>query len=103
MCVQQIYSETFLLLFLENLVKRLLPLGFTKSSIRKELYLHGNDPNAAALQLLGQQEEESVTSSGGWGSHASTDSMAGEIKEEEKDSKEKSFTIRSIQVSSMHR
>ena len=84
----------------ENLVKRLLPLGFTKSSIRKELYLHGNDPNAAAIRLLSQQEEEeareSISSSE---NDVGTDSVDdGGDKEGENDSAEKPFTIKSIEV-----
>ena len=80
-----------LIVVTESLVKRLLPLGFTKSSIRKELYFHDNDPDAAALKLLSQQE--SVTSSD------STDTLDGGNKREEKDNEGKPFTIKSIQAS----
>lgn len=78
---------------IENLVKRLLPLGFTKSSIRKELYLQSNDLNAAALKLLSQQEEESI------GDGVGTDNVdGGGDKKGEKDNTEKPFTIKSIEV-----
>ncbi len=69
----------------DNLVKRLLPLGFTKASIRKELYYHDNDPDATALKLLSQQE-----------STASSDTLDGGDKEGK--NKNKQFTMRSIQV-----
>ncbi len=77
----------------DNLVKRLLPLGFTKSSIRKELYFHDNNPDAAALKLLSRQE--SVTSSD------STDTLDGGNNEEENDNEGKPFTIKSIQASKL--
>lgn len=73
----------------EHLVKRLLPLGFTKSSIRKELYLHDNEPNAAALKLLSQQDE-GITMVASSDSQISTETVDGE--------KKKSFSIKSIQV-----
>lgn len=84
----------------ENLVKRLLPLGFTKSSIRKELYLHDNDPDAAALKLLSQQEEEDARESiSSGGNKVDTDSLdGGGDKKRENDSAAKPFTIKSIEV-----
>ena len=43
--------------FAELLVKRLLPLGFTRADIRKEFFTNDRNPNAAALKLLDQQVE----------------------------------------------
>lgn len=71
----------------EELVKKLLPLGFTKESIRKELYYHDNDPDATALKLLSRQD-----------SMASSDTLDGGGGDKEQKNKSKPFTLRSIQV-----
>ena len=43
-------------LFLEKLVKRLLPLGFSRTAILKELSRSGGDINTAALLIIEEEE-----------------------------------------------
>ena len=62
-------------------MKQLLPLGFTRASIRKELYLSGGDTNMAACKLL--------------------DMDKGSEGDSPKEIKEESFTIASIEVHGM--
>ena len=50
--------------FIEAVVERLLPLGFPRASIRKELYLSDGDPNVAALQLLKQRKDNEEVGKG---------------------------------------
>lgn len=85
-------------IFSELLVKRLVPLGFTKSDIRKELY---GSEDAAALKLLahpGQRESVSSYEEIGEGS----DGQHEERKEGEVGGEgtggNKAFSIQSIQV-----
>ena len=44
--------------FTEALVRQLLPLGFSKTEIRHQLYLSSNNVNDAACRLLDRQREE---------------------------------------------
>ena len=44
-------------LSLEKFVKRLLPLGFSRSAILKELGRSGGDINTAALLLIEEEEQ----------------------------------------------
>lgn len=83
----------------EALVKRLLPLGFTRSSIRKELYLSDGNLNEAALKLLEQQDHEQRQHS-----EQQLAILGGEREEEvdreEREGKkpEKTFTIGNVEV-----
>ena len=75
----------------------MLPLGFTKTAIRKELFLSDNNPDAAALKLLTEQEEqdsEELASSEDW------EDVEGvrEVEREKPKEAEKPFTIKSIEV-----
>ena len=90
----------------EGVVKRLLPLGFTRASIRKELLLSDGDPDIAVLRLLKQQEESEDPLSaegrgGGW-----EEVTEGELDQEGEESKEreekKLFTIGYVWVSVVH-
>lgn len=94
--VELLCDSSSLLLLLDSLVKQLVPLGFTRSDIRKELYLSEGSNNAAALKLSSQQGEgemESFSSCEGTGE--------GDIVEtgEKKEEGGKVFVIESMQVS----
>lgn len=39
-------------------MKKLLPLGFSRSAIRHQLYLNSNDVDTAACRLLDSEKEE---------------------------------------------
>ena len=81
------------LLFSDALVKKLLPLGFTRYAIRRELRLSDGNLDTAALNLLEQQEERERE-----------EEEAGGLPEgcagggEEGEGKKKSFTIGNIEV-----
>ena len=90
--------------FIEAVVERLLPLGFPRASIRKELYLSDGDPNVAALQLLKQRkdnEEQMFTDGGsgerGEGTEEKEVEEQGQGKGEETE-KRKLFTIGNVWV-----
>ena len=78
-------------------MKRLLPLGFTRASIRKELFLSDGDPDIAVTRLLKQQEENEDPLSaegrgGGW-------EEVTEREEESEDREDKKlFTIGNVWV-----
>ena len=83
----------------DALVKRLLPLGFTRASIRKELYLSNGNPDAAALRLLEQQEERERESEEQFlGEEGGAEKEGGEGGGREGKKNEKSFTIGNIEV-----
>ena len=89
--------------YIEAVVERLLPLGFTRASILKELYLSDGDPDIAALQLLKQREDnEEQLLDGGGGERSEGTKMEeeeqGQGEEEEEEEKRKLFTIGIIWV-----
>ena len=69
-------------MYTDALVQKLLPLGFTRAAIRKELIDTNGDLNEAANNLLYQLPDSKAQS------------VLASIKKEE----EKKFTIDSIQV-----
>ncbi len=88
-------EETIVLLsIVEELIKPLLPLGFSRADIRREVLLSKGDLNTAALKLLAQQDEHELK-------FISLDEVDGEVKEKQKkDDDKKTFAIKSIVVSS---
>lgn len=83
-------------------MKRLLPLGFTRASIRKELFLSDGDPDIAVMRLLKQQEESEDPLSaegrgGGWEEVTEGELGQGEEESEDKEDK-KLFTIGNVWV-----
>ncbi len=85
-----------LLSIVEELIKPLLPLGFSRADIRKEVLLSKGDLNTAALKLLAQQDEHELKFIS-----LDDEGVDGEVKEkQEKDDDKKAFAIKSIVVSS---
>ena len=93
--------------FPESHIKKLLPLGFTKKEIRRELFLSNGDLNMAASRLLDQQqrtgeeaverEPPSLASDEGW-EKMITEENSEEMMEIET-GKKKSFSVGKIEVS----
>lgn len=104
-CLDFYYSK-------DSHIKKLLPLGFTRKAIRRELFLSNGDLNTAASKLLDQQQqreqeeergkerdregEGSLTSSEGWEKMVAAESSE-EMIETQKE-KKKSFSVGSIEV-----
>lgn len=85
----------------EMLVKQLVPLGFSRSRIRKELSLSEEGPEAVALKLLTQQQEGKgmVVSGSSDGSTEEEGSVAGVAGKEKEEGSGKVFVIEGSQVS----
>ena len=82
-------------------MKKLLPLGFTKAAIRRELSQNGGDLDAAALKLLEQQSlSEELGGDGGFEEMEGVEEQAVKLKDgkSEEIAEEKTFTIGSIEV-----
>ena len=79
------------------LVKRLLPLGFTRADIRKELYLSDGNPDQAASKLLAQQEQSERASSS-LGDEETDEGGVGEEAQKSGEQEKKPFAIRSVVV-----
>ena len=92
-------------------IKKLLPLGFSRKAIRRELFLSDGDLDAAASRLLdkergqlegeGEREEEELSGGGldeggGW-----EEEVDGESSDEvmETQGEKKTFSVGSIEVS----
>lgn len=93
--------------FTESHIKKLLPLGFTKKDIRRELFLSNGDLNIAASRLLDQQQRKggevgvpSLTSDESWEKMVTEES--GEEMMEIEAGKKKSFSVGKIEVSMLH-
>ena len=82
------------------LVKRLLPLGFTRADIRKELYLSDGNPDQAASKLLAQQEQSERASSS-LGDEETDEGGVGEEAQKSGEQEKKPFAIRSVVVSGL--
>lgn len=90
--------------FIDVHIKKLLPLGFTRKAIRRELFLSNGDLDAAASRLLdrqrGQQEQEeeesSLTSNEGWENVDAGSESDGMMESQDKN--KKSFSVGSIEV-----
>lgn len=88
------------IIFSEFLVKRLVPLGFTKSDIRKELYLSEGGQSAASTKSPEPGKAELVSSFEDLGpGEESVDE--GKSEGEEGGEGKKIFAIQSIQVSAV--
>lgn len=70
-----------LLFYTDTLIQKLLPLGFTRAAIRKELMATDGDLNEAANNLLGQLPD------------AQAQGVLASMKKEERN-----FSIKSIEV-----
>ena len=104
--VNVIHKFDYNLYSAEGVVKRLLPLGFTRASIRKELFLSDGDPDVAVLRLLKQQEESedplfAEGRGGGWEEVTEGELDQGGEESEEREEK-KLFTIGYVWVSVVH-
>ena len=78
-------------------IKKLLPLGFTRKAIRRELFLSNGDLNTAASKLLDQHQEEGSAPlpSEGW---EEVDAASSDYLFESQMEEKKLFSVGSIEV-----
>ena len=96
------FSLTPLSLHTDALVKRLLPLGFSRAEIRRQLYLSSNSVTMAANRLLDREREggEEMDGAGKEEREGEEEEEEGGVRREEVDEekKGKSFSISQIEV-----